>query len=61
MRIKVIRAFWDKEDKTAKKPVPIGKVLTVSADRGAQLIDLRLADPVPEKSSAKTDPAPTNS
>jgi hypothetical protein len=47
MRIKTINAFIDKQAKDpADADVPAGKEMTVTAERGAELIELRLAEPI---------------
>lgn len=56
MRIKITRSFWDKEDPKARKPVPIGKVMPACAERGQYLIDIGLAEAVPEKTAVTPDP-----
>lgn len=47
MRIKITTAFIDQQAKDpADAEVPAGKVITVTAERGAELIDLGLAEAV---------------
>ena len=47
MRINILTAFIDKQAKeAADAEVPAGKTITVTAERGAELIDLGLAEAV---------------
>lgn len=47
MRIKILRTFTDKQAKDpADAEVPAGKTITVTAERGGELIDLGLAEAV---------------
>lgn len=58
MRIKTIITFIDKLAKDpADAEVPAGKELTVTAERGAELVGLRVAEEIPERSAPKAKPA----
>ncbi len=47
MRINILSTFIDKQAKDrADAEVPAGKIITVTAERGAELIDLGLAEAV---------------
>lgn len=57
MWIEITTAFIDK---TARDPedaeVPVGKKMNVTAERGAELIDLGLAEPVDGHTAAEDTP-----
>jgi hypothetical protein len=54
MRIKITVAFTDKQAKDpAEAEVPAGKELAVTAERGAELIGLRIAVEIPERATSK--------
>ncbi|MCP4025932.1 MAG: hypothetical protein GY736_06440 [Sphingomonas sp.] len=47
MRIKITTAFTDLQAKDpADADVPAGKEMTVTAERGAELVELGLAEPI---------------
>lgn len=55
MRIKITTAFTDKQAKDpADADVPAGKEMTVTAERGAELVALGLAEPIDGHAAADT-------
>lgn len=55
MRIKILTAFTDLQAKDpADADVPAGKEMTVTAERGAELVDLGLAEAIDGNPAADT-------
>lgn len=55
MRIKILTAFTDLQAKDpADADVPAGKEMTVTAERGAELVDLGLAEAIDGHPAATT-------